>query len=62
MEELCPIIAMGAGGSTKLTAPGDGKNIRLMAPKYPAEYISHIEKTCEDKKHIKEFYNGLSAF
>jgi oxygen-independent coproporphyrinogen-3 oxidase len=62
MEELCPIIAMGAGGSTKLTAPGDGKNIRLMAPKYPAEYISHIEKTCDDKKHIKEFYNGLSAF
>ncbi len=62
MEELCSILAMGGGGSTKLVAPGNGKNIRLTAPKYPAEYISVIENTCQSKKHIKEFYNGLSAF
>jgi len=59
MEELCSIIAMGGGGSTKLVAPGDGKNIRIVAPKYPTEYISHINKTCEDKNNIKEFYNAI---
>ena len=56
MEELCSILAMGGGGSTKLIAPGDGRNIRLMAPKYPLEYIDKIEKTCEDKRKILEFY------
>lgn len=62
MEELCSILAMGGGGSTKLIAPGCGKNIRLTAPKYPAEYIEYIEKTCSGKERVKEFYNGLSAF
>ena len=56
MEELCSILAMGGGGSTKLIAPGDGRNIRLMAPKYPLEYIGGIEKTCSDKEAITEFY------
>jgi len=61
MEELCSILALGGGGSTKLIAPGDGKNIRLMAPKYSYEYISHISKVCSDKIKIKEFYDGLSV-
>ena len=61
MEELCSIVAMGGGGSTKLVCPGNGKNIRPMAPKYPSEYISHIDKVCGDKEKIKEFYNVLSA-
>ena len=56
MEELCPIIAVGGGGSTKLVSPGTGKNIRLFAPKYPAEYIAGIEKTCRDKQTIVEFF------
>ena len=56
MEELCSILAMGGGGSTKLIAPGDGRNIRLMAPKYPLEYINSVEKTCEEKAKITEFY------
>ena len=56
MEELCSIIAMGGGGSTKLVRHGDGRNIRLMAPKYPLEYIENIEKTCADKAKISEFY------
>ena len=58
MEELCPIIALGGGGSTKLIAKGSGKNIRLFAPKYPAEYISGIDKTCTDKQKITDFYGG----
>ncbi len=57
MEELCSIIALGGGGSTKLVSPGAGRNIRLFAPKYPSEYISGIHKTCSDKQGIIDFYS-----
>ena len=60
MEELCTIIAMGAGASTKLVT-GTGRLERFFAPKYPAEYIADIEKTCAKKSMIKEFYDELSA-
>ena len=56
MEELCSIIAMGGGGSTKLIGPRGGRNIRLMAPKYPQEYIGRIEATCAEKEKIAAFY------
>lgn len=56
MEELCSIIAMGGGGSTKLIRPDEGRNIRLMAPKYPLEYIENIHRTCEEKAKIGDFY------
>ena len=59
MEEICGIIAMGGGGSTKLIRPGGGKNIRITAPKYPLEYIEQIEKTCRDKEKIGGFYGTL---
>ncbi|MDO4815719.1 MAG: coproporphyrinogen dehydrogenase HemZ [Bacillota bacterium] len=58
MEELCSIIAMGGGGSTKLVAKNGGKSIRIFAPKYPMEYINGIEKTCEAKQGIIEFYDS----
>ena len=58
MEELCSIIALGGGGSTKLICPGDGRNIRLCDPKYPMEYINNIEKLCADKQKITEFYQS----
>ena len=57
MEELRSILAMGGGGSTKLIRPDGGRNIRLMAPKYPLEYIEKIDETCADKIHISEFYH-----
>ena len=56
MEELCSILAMGGGGSTKLIRRDGGRNIRLMAPKYPLEYIQKIDKTCADKEKIAGFY------
>ena len=56
MEELRSILAMGGGGSTKLICTDGGRNIRLMAPKYPLEYIENIEKTCAEKERISEFY------
>ena len=56
MEELCSIIAMGGGGSTKLIRPDGGRNIRITAPKYPREYIDTIAGTCREKEKIAAFY------
>ncbi len=58
MEELCSILAMGAGGSTKLVRSDGGRNLRLIAPKYPLEYIQSIANTCEEKEKIAEFYRA----
>lgn len=58
MEELCSILAMGGGASTKLVAPG-GRIERFFAPKYPLEYIQGIDKVCADKKKITEFYSEM---
>ena len=56
MEELRTIIAMGGGGSTKLICHDGGRNIRLMVPKYPLEYINSIDNICTDKQKISDFY------
>ena len=54
MEELAGIISMGAGGSTKLVAPGRIK--RFFAPKYPLEYINSQDGICRGKERICDFY------
>ncbi|MGI6029573.1 MAG: coproporphyrinogen dehydrogenase HemZ [Candidatus Heteroscillospira sp.] len=60
MEELCSIIALGGGASTKLVSP-TGRIERIFCPKFPQEYIAGIEKVCADKIKIKEFYDAISA-
>lgn len=55
MEELCGILSMGAGASTKMVRSG-GYLERFFAPKYPLEYINTIEKICNDKSKIVDFY------
>lgn len=60
MEELCGVIAMGAGASTKLTL-GDGRLRRFFAPKYPKEYIETIDSICAEKNRIQEGYHELFA-
>ena len=60
MEELCSIIAMGGGASTKLNLPG-GRIERIFAPKYPKEYIDGIGKVCADKRRIAELLKGEEA-
>ena len=57
MEELCSILAMGAGGSSKLVRTDGGRNTRLIAPKYPQEYIGSIERICQSKEQIHSFYH-----
>ena len=56
MEELCSILAMGGGGSTKLVRTDGGRNIRLTAPKYPLEYINSCSAVCAGKAEIGRFY------
>ena len=59
MEELCSVLAMGAGGSTKLIRRDGGRNLRFIAPKYPQEYIGGIGGVCAEKEKITSFYRGL---
>ena len=61
MEELCSILAMGGGGSTKLVDPVRGRIERVFAPNYPLEYIQGIDRVTGQKTKIKEFYHGISA-
>lgn len=56
MEELCSILAMGAGGSTKLAADGGKRIKRFIAPKYPQEYINAAPGFAAGKERIGEFY------
>lgn len=58
MEELCSIISMGGGASTKLCT-GTGRIERIFAPKYPQEYIERSDKVLADKQKIIEFYREL---
>lgn len=58
MEELCTILALGGGASTKLVT-GTGRIERVFTPKYPKEYIDGIEKVLAQKSIVKEFYHGL---
>ena len=61
MEELCSVIAMGAGGSTKLVGNGRAQIRRMIAPKYPKEYIEAAESLCAAKERIGEFYGVQPA-
>ena len=56
MEELCSILAMGAGGSTKLVANGGKRIKRFIAPKYHQEYINAAPGFAAGKERIGEFY------
>lgn len=55
MEENQTVIAVGAGGSTKLVDL-DGKRLkRVFNYKYPLEYNKHFELMLEKKKEAEEF-------
>lgn len=56
MEELCSIISLGGGASTKLCL-GEGRIERVFNPKYPAEYIGGIEKVLASKSSLRNFFS-----
>ncbi len=59
MEELHTILALGAGGVTKLTDQGAGRIERLFNAKYPQEYIASMEKIVQNKVLFGDFMKTL---
>ena len=59
MEELHSILALGAGGSTKLTDSATGKVERITNPKYPQQYLERIDQLCLDKARLVPFQRAL---
>lgn len=59
MEEAQTILAVGAGGSTKLVNTGTGKIQRLFNYKFPYEYISRYDKMVVKKEGIAEFFKNI---
>ncbi len=55
MEELCTVLALGAGGSTKLVNPRTGRIERIFNPKYSYDYIRNIEKVLESRNGFRDF-------
>ena len=56
MSEVHSIIAVGAGGVTKLRQPGGDRIERIFNFKYPYEYISRMDQILDRKKLVKTFY------
>lgn len=56
MNESHSILAVGAGGSTKLCDPARGAVKRIYNHKYPYEYISRFEEILRRKQTILAFY------
>ena len=59
MEEAQTILAVGAGGSTKLVNTETGKIQRLFNYKFPYEYISRYGKMIAKKEGIAEFFKNI---
>ena len=56
MEELCSILSMGAGGSTKMVDPVGNHIQRAFNLKYPKEYTERPEKWQANQTEFAEFY------
>jgi oxygen-independent coproporphyrinogen-3 oxidase len=59
MEELCSILSMGAGGSTKMVVPSNGRITRAFNLKYPKEYTERPEKWKQNQTRFAAFYQEL---
>ncbi|MCR5522503.1 MAG: coproporphyrinogen dehydrogenase HemZ [Clostridia bacterium] len=59
MEECHTVLAMGAGGVTKLCEPGGTKVKRVFNYKYPYEYVSGYDTIIKRKSEIMNFYINL---
>lgn len=56
MDETHTILAVGAGGVTKMRQPGVNNIDRVYNYKFPYEYISQFDTILERKKEVKRFY------
>jgi len=60
MEESHTILACGAGGVTKLKAPGSDYLERVFSLKYPYEYLARFDELLARKERIKAFYEAYN--
>lgn len=60
MSELCSILSFGAGGSTKMVEPADGRIERAFNAKYPKEYMERPEKYLANQRAFAAFYRRHS--
>ena len=56
MEEVQTILAVGAGGSTKLVDIEGGRLERVFNYKYPNEYLKGFDEIVRRRRAIREFY------
>lgn len=52
MEELHPVLSLGAGGVTKMVQYDKGQIRRLSNPKYPQEYLRSRERILAEKRQF----------
>ncbi len=57
MSELCSILSLGAGGSTKMVDAPSRRIQRIFNHKYPTEYVSRPEKIEANLASFDAFYN-----
>jgi oxygen-independent coproporphyrinogen-3 oxidase len=60
MEELCSILSLGAGGSTKMVDMASGHIARAFNLKYPKEYTERPEKWQSNQAEFSAFYQELA--
>ncbi len=58
MEELCDVLALGAGAVSKLCSQSGRKIVRLSNPKYPKEYIEKHGDICAQKRQLPLIFQG----
>ncbi len=56
MDDSHTVLAVGAGGSTKLCRRSDGRIERVFNYKYPYEYIERFDTVRARKEKIRQFY------
>ncbi|MBQ7070784.1 MAG: coproporphyrinogen dehydrogenase HemZ, partial [Ruminococcus sp.] len=56
MEEVQTILAMGAGGSTKLVDTENARLERVFNYKFPLEYNKHFDLMIKKKDEVERFY------
>ena len=61
MEELCSILSMGAGGSTKMVDPAERRIVRAFNLKYPGEYIARPGKWQANHAAFSAFYQKMKG-
>lgn len=61
MDETHTILAVGAGGVTKMRQPGGARIERVFNFKYPYEYLARFDEVLARKQQVEAFYGGRFA-